>query len=231
MLVFLEESRRAGVLGPGPVEFHVAHAAGFAEAAEHVRAAAGLDPHPDAFADLGTGAGIPGLVLAARWPRASGVLLDASEARTAALGAVVGALGWPARVRVVRARAEAAGRDPSLRGRFPVVVARGFGTPPVIAECAAPLLEEGGVLVVSEPPFEPSLETAPSRADPTGAPTWGPDAWDRSRWPDDGLAQLGLRPEGWYRSAAGYQVLRAAVLCPDRFPRRDGVPAKRPLWG
>jgi hypothetical protein len=39
-----------------------------------------------------------------------------------------------------------------------------------------------------------------------------------------------LEPEDLVRVEFDYQTLRQAEACPDRFPRRDGVPAKRPLF-
>ena len=221
-----------GFLGPGPVAFHVAHAAGFAEAVEQHRRAEGRMASPDRFVDLGTGGGIPGLVLAARWPGASAVLLDANEVRTETLRSVISTLGWDDRVQVIRARAEVSGRDPLLRGRFPVAVARGFGAPPVVAECAAPLLAGGGLLVVSEPPFDAAdhARLGPAAASPASPPETGPGAWDTRRWPADGLTELGLEAAGWYHHGSGYQTLRLAGAGPERYPRREGVPAKRPLW-
>jgi 16S rRNA (guanine527-N7)-methyltransferase len=232
LLDFLEEARRIGVLGQGLVAFHVAHAAGFADAVEHLQAAEGSPARPDSFIDLGSGAGVPGLVLAARWQNAAAVLLDASEARTEALRGIVAALGWEDRVRVVRGRAETAGRDPDLRGHFPLAVARGFGGPPVVAECASPLLRIGALLAVSEPPFEPSTGAPgdPGAGMADTATVTGLGAWDTARWPLAGAAELGLEPLGWYRHRFGYQLLRQRTLCPDRFPRRAGIPAKRPLW-
>lgn len=210
----------------------MAHAVGFAEAVEQRRRTEGRTASPDRFVDLGTGGGIPGLVLAARWPGTSAVLLDAHEARTDSLRAVISMLGWDDRVEVLRARAEVAGRDSELRGRFPVAVARGFGAPPVVAECAAPLLGEGGLLVVSEPPFDAAEDPrpGPATARPDGLPESGPGAFDTRRWPHDGLAELGLEAAGWYHHGSGYQILRQAGPCPERYPRREGVPAKRPLW-
>lgn len=199
LLPWLGRARDLGFLGPGPVESHVAHAVGFADAA---------GPPPKSLLDLGSGGGVPGLVLCAVWPTATGVLLDANERRTAFLSSVVEGLGWSPRVRVVRARAEEAGRAPDLRGRAALVVSRGFGPPAVVAECAAPLLQPGGRLVVSEPPVD-----------------------DRERWPASELGTLGLVPEGPFKSEAGrFQVLRQDRPCPDAYPRRVGVPAKRPLW-
>jgi 16S rRNA (guanine527-N7)-methyltransferase len=177
----------------------VAHAGAFV-------AAAG-DP-PASFLDLGSGAGIPGLVCALAWPDAEGVLVDARRARATFLEEAVARLGLEARIRVVGERAEVAGRDPALRGRFELVTARSFGAPPVTAECGAPFLSPGGRLIVSEPP---------------GAPD--------ARWPEDGLAQLGFRRDA-ARSfdEATVRVLTLETVCDDRWPRRDGVPAKRPLF-
>lgn len=189
----LEEARALGFLGPGPVEPHVRHAQGFAAAFEQP---------PGRFVDLGSGGGVPGLVLAELWPQAMAVLLDSMERRTQFLAQAVADLGLGDRVQVVRDRAESYGRE--HRGQFDAVVARGFAPPPVTAECAAPLLRIGGLLVVSEPPEEASRWG--------GADVFGLDA----------LSPL----EGEFR----YQVLRQARECPPQYPRRVGVPAKRPLW-
>jgi 16S rRNA (guanine527-N7)-methyltransferase len=65
----------------------------------------------------------------------------------------------------------------------------------------------GGVLVVSEPPGSQG-----------------------ERWPAAGLAELGLVRVETVDADARFQVLRQAEVCPDRFPRRVGVPARRPLF-
>ncbi len=120
---------------------------------------------------------------------------------------------------VVRARAEEAGRRDDLRGRFDTVVARGFGPPPVTAECAAPFLELGGRLVVSEPPAaateDGSMPT--SRAGP-------------GRWSPAGLALVGLEHADAWDVPFHYRSFVQAAPCPETYPRRDGVPAQRPLF-
>ena len=58
-----------------------------------------------------------------------------NSALSGSTSANVADLGWADRVRVVRARAEEAGRREDLRGTFDLVVARGFGPPAVTAEC------------------------------------------------------------------------------------------------
>ena len=206
----LEGARDLGFLGPGPVEAHLDHAAGFAAVVRDLAGSIGTEraPWPERAADLGSGAGLPGLPLALAFPDGAWLLVEASVRRAAFLRGAVEQLSIGARVEVVEARAEVVGRDGACRGRFGLVVARSFGPPAVVAECAAPLLRVGGRAVVSEPPG--------------GAPY---------RWPESGLALLGMVPEaavsahGW-----AYQVMRQEELCPDRYPRRVGIPVKRPLF-
>ncbi len=205
-------ARELGFLGPGPIDRHLAHAQGFVDLARSQPHIVGA-PH---ILDLGSGGGLPGLVLAEQWPEAALVLLDANQRRTDFLQGAVISCGFGDRVRVVQQRAEAAGRDPLLRGAFDGVVVRSFGAPAVVAECAAPFLRQGGWLIVSEPPTEPQ---------PHGA------ALDESgRWPAELLAQVGLTPLEFVRHEFGYQVLWQSEVCPERFPRRDGVPSRKPLF-
>jgi 16S rRNA (guanine527-N7)-methyltransferase len=180
----LDEAKHLGLLGPGPVADHLAHAEGFVTAAA---------TPPRRFLDLGSGGGVPGLVLAHAWPGAEGVLLDGSERRAAFLRRAVLALELGTRLEVVSARAEQAGRDARWRGGFDRVVARSFGPPAMTAECGAPFLAVGGDLLVSDPP----------------------DGEDR--WPAAGLARLGLVPD---RPGAPVRRLVQRDVCPEAYPRR-----------
>src|SRR5579872_2967165 len=217
----LSRSRSLGFLGEGPLDVHVAHALGFAEAAESIRVhrppgPAGADPgvlDEGPWMDLGSGGGIPGLVLAHRWSHREAVLLDSNVRRARFLHEVVDDQGWGDRVRVVADRAEMAGRLDDLRASFSLVVARSFGSPPVTAECAAPCLRRSGILVVSEPPV-----------------STGGDLPDGDRWPAAGLGMVGLVPLAAWHGEFGYAILRQEQECPDRYPRRVGVPGKRPLY-
>jgi 16S rRNA (guanine527-N7)-methyltransferase len=192
----LARARALGFLGPGPVEAHVDHGRAFVDA---------LDGVDGCVVDLGSGGGVPGLVVALARPGLTVLLVDAMAKRCRFLRSAIEALGLEG-VQVVEGRAEALGRG-ELRGTADAVLARSFGPPATTAECAAPLLRVGGRLLVSEPPD-------------------GPD-----RWPATELGELGLRAVGVHRGAGGtLQVLEQIVPCPDRYPRRDGVPAKRPLF-
>ena len=171
---------------------------------------AALEPGPGAglrFADLGSGGGVPALVLLEQWPQAQAVLVEAAVRRAAFLREAVAELGWGSRVEVLEERAELTGRREELRGTLGLVTARSFARPAVTAECAAPLLAVGGLLLVSEPPE------------------------DADRWSQDGLVQLGMRPEpGVEEDGFHFQLVRQAEPCPDRYPRRTGVPERRPLF-
>ncbi len=186
------------------LEDQLTHAEGFAAAAGEHHALSGR------WLDLGSGGGVPGLVLAVRLPAVPFTLVDAQLRRTQFLASSVLDLGVGDRVEIVRSRAETLGRDPAHRGTYSVVTSRSFGPAAVTAECAAPLLSVGGLLVVSEPP--------------EGEPA--------ARWPAGQLAELGLEPVCRTRFADrfSYQVLLQAEVCPERYPRRVGVPTKRPLF-
>jgi 16S rRNA (guanine527-N7)-methyltransferase len=161
---------------------------------------------PARAVDLGSGGGVPGLPLALAWPASSWVLLDGSTRRAEFLAAAVARLDLADRISVRAERAEVAGRS-DLRGMADLVVARSFGPPAVTAECAAPLLAVGGALLVAEPPG--------------GSPT---------RWSEPGLAELGLSRGPSASEPTAYQVLWQSASCPGRFPRRVGIPEKRPLF-
>ena len=202
-------------------------------------------PGPGWVLDLGSGGGLPGLVLALEWPQTTVTLLDAQQRRTAFLADAVRRLGVTTRVQVVEGRAESLGRGAELRGRVDVVVARAFGRPAVTAECAAPFLRADGILVVSEPPvnLRTGADPAPRAAAGRRAPgpelvVGGDDGEDAvavpaqitQRWPDAGLAALGMGPASPVRDEFHFVVVRQLERCPERFPRRVGLPAKRPLF-
>lgn len=197
----LAESRRRGFLGPGDVMFHVEHARAFFDALDN--------SPPESFLDLGSGGGVPGLILARLLPPSRVVLLDAMAKRCHFLEWAIGQLGLGDRATVECGRAEQLARRDDLRGRFPVVVTRSFGPPSVTAECAAGFLRSpGGHLLVSEPP-----------------------APDPGRWPTEGLAVLGLvLGARVQRGTATVQILSSSAELGERYPRRTGVPEKRPLF-
>jgi SAM-dependent methyltransferase len=195
----LEGAQEIGLLGPGPVGAHVDHSEAWAGA---------LGSPPPSFLDLGSGGGVPGLVLALRWPETRATLLDARVRSVTWLAEAADRLGLTDRVDVVQARAEVAGRSPDLREAFALVVARGFGRPAVTAECGGAFLAVRGRLSVSEPP-----------------------GGDPGRWPADGLRSLGLQEVAAPRSdEASFVLFEKVEALGAKWPRREGTPGRRPLW-
>jgi 16S rRNA (guanine527-N7)-methyltransferase len=199
----LEEARTAGFLGPGPIEAHLTHAAGFIETAE-----AAFGRIPTNFCDLGTGGGVPGLALAIEWDQATALLVDTNARRSAFLRDAVTRLGLDGRVEVLEERAEIVGHPGPHRERYELATARSFAGPAVTAEIAAGIVKAGGYLVVSDPPVP-----------------------DETRWPVIELRSLGFASaELVVRADAHFAVLRKAEAAPARYPRAVGRPGKRPLW-
>ncbi len=197
----LTRQQARDLLGRDSIDDLIAHGLGFA-------AAAG-GPPPDRVVDLGSGGGVPGLVLACGpWTASDIVLVDASQRRCTYLEVEVAALDLGGRVSVRWGRTEELGHDPALRGSADVVTARSFGAPAVTAEAGAPFLRVGGVMVVSEPPG--------SQGD---------------RWPAQGLERLGLALDEVVTSGgATYARFRQVASCPAELPRRPGIPERRPLF-
>jgi 16S rRNA (guanine527-N7)-methyltransferase len=164
------------------------------------------------IADLGSGAGWPGLALAAALPDAHVALVESASRRCRYLGRAVEAAGLT-NVEVVHARAEE-WRDGA--GRHDLVTARALAALAVLCEYAAPLLAAAGELVAYK----------------------GAVAEDEARAGSRAAVELGLEPAG-VLTVAPYPGAGAATLhrfrkiapTPERFPRRPGMALKRPLGG
>ena len=148
----LERAQTEGALGTWPISEVIGHARAFGAA---------LSPETRTVLDLGSGAGVPGLIIALDLPHVRLTMVDRRDKRVDALRRAVARLGWSDRVEVVSADAETLAADPTWRGSQDAVVARGFGPPELTLRIAARLTRLGGLVVISEPPAE-----HPSRWDP-----------------------------------------------------------------
>jgi len=195
---WLREAQVRGLIGPRELPSALAHARDLGKVATD-----GLSANSRAL-DIGSGGGLPGLVLATDWPTWSWVLLDSNHRAAVFLREVVEALRLADRVTVAEARVEDFARDPGEKAAFGLVVGRSVAPLAVMCEYAAPLLEVGGRLVVSQPPGRSGLVS------------------------DEALERLGMRLElvSTEPSAAVFQQISP---CPAGFPRRAGIALKRPL--
>jgi len=164
----------------------------------------------DLAIDLGTGGGLPGLVLAT-FTDCYWLLVDRSGRRCAFLKKAIFQLDLTHRVEVIECSAEELSQG-DYRGKSKLVTARSFGSPAITAECASPLLKEDGLFIVSEPPFDKSAN-------------------NQERWPVDGLTFLGLKQkEYWHTGLAGYRSFFCAFKCPETYPRRFNKILKNPVF-
>lgn len=162
------------------------------------------------IADLGAGAGFPGLPLAVALPHAEVALVESVARKCAFVRAAAEAAGI-ANVEVVAERAESWREGLGTRD---LVTARALAPLAVLAEYAAPLLREGGALVAWKGRRDPQEERdAAAAADELG------------------LAVEEVRAVDPYPAAEHrhLHVLRKVAPTPARFPRRPGMARKRPL--
>lgn len=152
--------------------------------------------------DVGSGPGIPGLVIAVARPDVRVTLLDSDSHKSGFLTHVAGVLGLAALV-VVNQRAEVAAHDPSFREQFDIATARALAPPAVLCELTLPFVRVGGTaaaLVFDAPVVAREAAAA--------------------------AVQLG---GGDPEARSGVLLVPKSAPTPMRYPRRPGVPARRPL--
>ena len=142
-------AREIGVLGSQSVFTFNDHAAGFV--INDWRASTSVDCSASKyhFIDIGTGVGVPGILLAMQLPLSRWTLLDASRRRCDLAAKAVQAVGLDNRVSVRHARAGELARSPDNREYFDGATARLFGSVSELAECGLPLIRMGAIMVVS----------------------------------------------------------------------------------
>jgi 16S rRNA (guanine527-N7)-methyltransferase len=168
-----------------------------------------LVPESGRLADLGSGGGVPGLPIAVLRPGLRVVLAEATRKKAAFLGVVVRELRL-ANVEVLAARAEDLGHDPAHRAGYDAVTAQAVAPLRVLVEYALPLLRLGGVAVLPKGRGAPDEVRAAARA----LGTLG------------GEAAVHAPPAGL---CSPIVLVRKIAPTPDSYPRRAGVPQRRPL--
>ncbi len=162
--------------------------------------------------DVGTGGGFPGLVLSIAEPSLRVTLMDATRKKTAYLERAAAELALD--VEVLQARAEDAAHEPELRESFDIAVCRALGPWPVVLELTLPFCRTGGMLF-GQRGADGGTEAA-SHAE-TAALLGGRVA---------GVEQVGTEAGLENRHVVVVEKVESTV---DRYPRKAGIPAKRPL--
>jgi len=160
--------------------------------------------------DIGSGGGLPGLPLKIMVPGLEVTLVEADGRKAAFLTQACARLGLPG-VRVVGRRAEDAAHDAGLREAFDVAVARALAPMPVLAELCLPFVRVGGRLLAQKTQDE-DVNAAGRAIELLGG---GP---------------LRIEPTpSRARSAGVVVVVEKVAPTPEAYPRRAGVPSRRPL--
>ena len=175
----LREGIDTGQFG-GDIEPHGHHALGFVSFS-------GGGTLTGTVIDMGSGAGLPALVLAEACPDATWVLIERRKGRAELLRRAVRRLGFDDRVQVIADDVADVAHGP-WRGQADWVTARSFGPPAETTELAAPLLRVGGSLLTSEP-IDGALA---------------------ERWPAEGVERLGGQP----RLLPGIEMLQRRQAAP-----------------
>jgi 16S rRNA (guanine527-N7)-methyltransferase len=162
--------------------------------------------------DVGSGGGFPGLPLKIAFPQLHVTLVESVHKKADFLNETVSQLGL-SDVEVVAERAETAGRNPEHRDAYDWATARALGTLPVVIELVAPFLAPGGLLVAQRSgKLDQDLQHA--------APAFKAlRLWSRT--------PIYLEIHGL--DGHGLIVGEKYAPTPDAYPRRPGMPRKRPL--
>jgi 16S rRNA (guanine527-N7)-methyltransferase len=164
------------------------------------------------IADLGSGAGLPGLVLAATLPNARFDLIEASRRKCEFLRETMGRMGLANTATVCERSEDWAGGEG--REAYDAVTARAVGTLATLAELASPLLREGGVLAAWKGARSEAEEAELARA--------------AGRLAMEPLEVSSVRPFPRSRNRH-IHLLRKNGPTPNGLPRRPGMAAKRPF--
>jgi 16S rRNA (guanine527-N7)-methyltransferase len=169
---------------------------------------------PLRLVDVGSGGGMPGLPLKIAFPQLRVTLVESIGKKAAFLRETVEQLGLRD-VEVVADRAETAARDPEHRDRYDWATARALGSLPVVIELCAPFLAPGGLLVAQR---SGDLETQLTEAAPAFKAL---RLWSR--------VPIWIDLPGLEGGKRGLIVGEKYAHTPPTYPRRAGVPRKRPL--
>jgi 16S rRNA (guanine527-N7)-methyltransferase len=153
--------------------------------------------------DIGSGGGVPGIVIAILRPDLSVTLIDSDRRKGGFLIHVAGLLGLSG-VAVEAIRAEDAGRREGMREGFDLATSRATAPPPVLCELALPLLRVGATLCALVTDAASTLPTCAAAASACG----------------------GGAPEA---PGSGVLRVRKVAQTPDAYPRRPGTPNRHPI--
>ena len=173
----------------------------------------GLLPSEGRIIDVGTGAGLPGLPLALALPNVQFTLLDAQQKRLTFLQDVIDQLQLT-NVRLIHARVEDAGRQPSIRESYDCAIARAVAPLAVLAEYLLPCVKIGGKAVCWKgPALSNELQQGKKAAFLVGGRLGSP-------------IPVSIEGRDWEHTL---MPIAKVTSTPKSYPRKAGTPSSKPL--
>ncbi|MGE4588157.1 MAG: 16S rRNA (guanine(527)-N(7))-methyltransferase RsmG [Acidaminococcaceae bacterium] len=165
------------------------------------------------LADVGTGAGFPGIPLKIYCPELKVVLLDSLAKRLKFLQSVIDTLGLED-ITCVHLRAEDAGQNKNYREKYDLVTARAVARLSILSEYCLPLVKQGGYFIALKgSKFKEEISEGRTAVDILGGEIVSADAVKLPGL-DDGRAIIRIR-----------KIKKTPV----KYPRKAGLPEKQPL--
>lgn len=170
------------------------------------------DKKPLSLIDVGTGAGLPGMVLKIVFPELNVTLFDSLNKRLVFLNEVIEALGL-AGITTVHGRAEDTAHDKNHREKYDIAVARAVADLSVLSEYCLPFVKTGGRFISYKASgSEEEIQKADKAITVLGGKTENVSAYDAG----DGIKRLTV-------------TIRKEKQTPGRYPRKAGTPSREPI--
>ncbi len=184
---------------------------------------------PSHVLDIGTGAGLPGIPLKILYPTIGLTLVDSVHKKVAFLHHLIDRLGLEG-VEILAERSEQLAQDESYRQRFDLVLSRGVARLATLAELALPFCSLGGTFIAMKKGEVDEEVAEAQRAIDTLGGRLRQVKWIRLEELTRGELMGSGYSKKFQKGERALVVIDKLTTTPDRYPRRPGIPRKRPLF-